>query len=90
MMTSSQPVAGDLTAAPFIEEAEAWLLNGERLPPDYRQRLFAMAPGPRMEAIIWLRRSGLLIDRVWSVDDLMRPASSASEDVGDDRPSSGS
>lgn len=61
-------------AQPFIEEAAGWLLNGERLPVDYRLRLLAMEPEQRAQALVYLRRIGLLTDRPWSIEDLLRPA----------------
>ncbi|MDO5704156.1 MAG: hypothetical protein Q4G49_03665 [Paracoccus sp. (in: a-proteobacteria)] len=61
----------------FIAEAETWLLHARPLPPDTRLRLLRMQPEDRLQAIIFLRRAGLLTGAVWSVEDLLRPAISA-------------
>ncbi|MCQ0971053.1 hypothetical protein MLD63_11530 [Paracoccus sp. TK19116] len=71
-------------AQPFIDAAELRLLGGQPLEPDYRQHLLAMEPDQRLQAIVWLRRSGMLVDRTWSLDDLMRPATRLNQEVGDE------
>lgn len=58
----------------FAQEASGWVLEGQSLPPDYRQKLHAMAPADRLQAIIFLRRSGLLNDDVWPLEDVLRDA----------------
>lgn len=60
----------------FTEEASAWLLEGEELPPDYRLRLLMMPPADRLQAIVFLRRAGLLTEGAWSLSDLLKPAPS--------------
>lgn len=60
--------------AAFTQEAAGWLLEGKRLPPDYRLRLLGMAPAERLQAIIFLRRAGLLTDAAWSLSDILKPA----------------
>lgn len=69
----------DLTGLPpdvaeFAEEASEWLLEGRDLPRDYRIRLLQMPPDERLQAIVFLRRSGLLTTSAWPLDDLLRPA----------------
>lgn len=47
----------------FISDATDRLLNGEMMPSDYKQRILALAdPADRLQAIIFLRRAGLLKD----------------------------
>lgn len=55
----------------FAQEASVWVLEGRELPPDYRPKLKAMNPTDRLQAIIFLRRSGLLREDIWSLDDLL-------------------
>ncbi|RNF32909.1 hypothetical protein A7A09_019770 [Paracoccus methylarcula] len=57
----------------FMEEASAWLLDGKGLAPNYRQLLQQMEPADRLQAIIFLRRSGLLTGDIWSLEDVLRP-----------------
>ena len=79
------PVPADAPQAqPFIDSAEAWLLGGQPLPPDYRHQLMAMEPDQRLRAIVWLRRSGMLVDRAWPIGDLMQPATRPQEEAGDE------
>lgn len=75
-LLGSQAVEGAaLTTDPFVQQAEQWLLNGQRLPVDYRVQLLAMPPEQRAQTLVYLRRIGLLVDRPWSVEDILRPAS---------------
>ncbi|TRW95510.1 hypothetical protein FNJ84_16150 [Paracoccus sp. M683] len=67
-----QAVAPELYS--FQQDAMARLLAGDALAPDYRQQLQGMPPSERVEAIIFLRRAGLLTGKSWRVDDLLRPA----------------
>lgn len=69
---TQQATAPDLIG--FRNRAEMALMAGEALPADYRQQLLRMPPAERIEAIIYLRRIGLLTGRAWRVDDLLRPA----------------
>ncbi|WP_458478594.1 hypothetical protein [Paracoccus sp. T5] len=64
---------------PFAEAASGWLLSGEGLPRDYRVTLMQMDSADRIRAIALLRRIGLLTDRPWPLDDLLRPAGAAPE-----------
>lgn len=57
----------------FTSDASAMLLEGRELPADYRHRLRAMSPGDRLQAIVFLRRSGLLSGDLWSLEDILRP-----------------
>ncbi|MDP5308569.1 hypothetical protein [Paracoccus spongiarum] len=63
----------------FAGEASGWLLAGERLPPDYRVRLLQMEPAARLQAIVYLRRIGLLTDPSWGLDDVLKPVPPAQE-----------
>lgn len=60
-------------AAAFAEEATGWLLEGRNLPPDYRLRLMRMPPEARLQALVFLRRAGLLTADAWTLDDILRP-----------------
>lgn len=75
------PVADDLAllpdAAAYAEAASDWLLDGRQLPPDYRVRLLQMSPEARLQTLIFLRRAGLLKADAWSLQDILRPASTA-------------
>lgn len=55
----------------FIGEAKVWVLHGKRLPSDYRLRLARMTPEDRIQALIFLRRAGLLNGETWGVQDLL-------------------
>lgn len=59
--------------AAFAEQASGWLLEGRSLPGDYRLQLLHMPPDERLQAIIFLRRSGLLTAAPWTLDELLRP-----------------
>lgn len=61
-------------AAALADEATAWLLEGEPLPPDYRTRLMAMPPEARLQALVFLRRAGLLTSDPWPLSDILGPA----------------
>lgn len=63
----------------FTAEASAWLLDGETVPRDYRVRLLRMPPPERLQAIVFLRRAGLLTDDAWSLADILKPASADEE-----------
>mgnify|MGYP007017189117 CR=1 FL=1 len=63
-------------AAALAEDATAWLLEGEPLPPDYRIRLMRMPPEARLQALVFLRRSGLLTSDAWALPDILDPAPS--------------
>lgn len=65
--------------AAYAEEASSWLLEGRDLPRDYRLRLLKMPPAERLQVIIFLRRSGLLVDKAWPLDDLLRPVQPSGE-----------
>lgn len=58
----------------FVAEAETWLLHARPLPPDTRLRLLQMTPSDRIQAIIFLRRAGLMTGASWPIHDLLRPA----------------
>ena len=80
---ATSAAAADLPLLPeaqsFATEASTWLLQGENLPRDYRVRLMRMAPDARLQALVFLRRSGLLTADVWMLDDILRPVSAAEE-----------
>ncbi|WP_299911523.1 hypothetical protein [uncultured Paracoccus sp.] len=66
-----QAVAPDLQG--YRQRAETLLLDGGTLPPDYRGELRDMSPADRIEAIIFLRRAGLMTGRPWTIGDLLAP-----------------
>lgn len=61
-------------AATLADEATGWLLDGEPLPPDYRARLMALPPEARLQALVFLRRAGLLTSDPWPLSDILDPA----------------
>ena len=61
-------------AAALADEATGWLLEGEPLPVDYRARLMAMPPEARLQALVFLRRAGLLTSDPWPLSDILGPA----------------
>lgn len=65
-------------AAAFVRDATVWLLEGEPLPPDYRTRLLAMPPEARLQALVFLRRAGLLTATPWPLSDVLDPATGGS------------
>lgn len=75
-LSGSAPADGALLpdAAALADEATAWLLEGEPLPPDYRTRLMAMSPEARLQALVFLRRAGLLTSDTWPLSDILDPA----------------
>lgn len=84
MLVSALSIATAVAAAElpgaaeiFEEQATSWLLEGRGLPPDYRLTLMAMEPTSRLQAIVFLRRSGLLTGESWSLEDLLRPVTGA-------------
>ncbi|TBN48995.1 hypothetical protein EYF88_12860 [Paracoccus sediminis] len=70
-------------AAALAADATGWLLEGKSLPPDYRVRLMAMPPEARLQALIFLRRSGLLTSDAWALPDILDPAPAAAADPAD-------
>ncbi|MDO5632021.1 MAG: hypothetical protein Q4G22_09295 [Paracoccus sp. (in: a-proteobacteria)] len=89
MLTHALVLAAGLAQSPaaapetplglFIADAETWLLQAKPLPSDTRLRLLRMRPEDRLQAIIFLRRAGLMTGAVWPVEDLLRPAISREE-----------
>lgn len=77
--TMAQTSAPALTD--FQAEINALLLDGLPLPPDYPHRLRAMPPAQRIEALIYLRRTGMLTGRVWPLVDLLAPAIPETRDM---------
>lgn len=63
----------------FRQTASDWLLSGQGLPRDYRVTLMQMDSADRLRAIAYLRRLGLMTERPWSLDDLLRPAATRME-----------
>ncbi|WP_295044332.1 hypothetical protein [uncultured Paracoccus sp.] len=61
-------------AAALADEATGWLLDGDSLPPDYRARLMAMPPEARLQALVFLRRAGLLTTEPWALSDILDPS----------------
>ena len=58
----------------------AHLLDGGRLPSDYRHVLMTMPPAQRFQAIVYLRRAGLLTGAPWALEDLLQPADGGSHE----------
>ncbi|MCF3972681.1 hypothetical protein [Paracoccus salsus] len=71
------PLPADIAA--YAEEATGWLLEGETLPRDYRIRLLRMQPSARLQAIVFLRRIGLLTADPWTLEDILKPAADTQE-----------
>lgn len=67
-------------AAALAGEATGWLLEGGSLPPDYRTRLMAMPPEARLQALVFLRRAGLLTTAPWALSDVLDPAPAGAGD----------
>lgn len=61
-------------AAALAEDATGWLLDGRALPRDYRVRLMRMPPEARLQALVFLRRAGLLTSGAWALSDILDPA----------------
>ena len=66
-------------AAALADEATRWLLEGEPLPADYRLRLLAMPPDARLQALVFLRRAGLLTAEAWPLSDILGPVPATPE-----------
>ncbi|TGN67263.1 hypothetical protein E4L95_05600 [Paracoccus liaowanqingii] len=66
-------------AEQLARDASDWLLSGQGLPRDYRVLLLQMDSADRLLAIAYLRRVGLLTDRPWTVEDVLRPAQPQTE-----------
>ena len=66
-------------AAAFTAAATDWVLSGQPLPPDYLQRLAAMAPDQRLLAVVFLRRSGLLEGPAIPAATILAPAPAPEE-----------
>ena len=68
----------------FTADMSAMILDGRDLAPDYRHLLMEMSPTDRLQAIIFLRRSGLLKGGIWSMEDVLRPpVNQASDGAGE-------
>lgn len=65
--------------ASYAEEASGWVLSGRDLPRDYRVRLLQMEPPQRLQAIIFLRRAGLLSGKAWTLEEILRPVQTTRE-----------
>lgn len=61
----------------FIDRMIELLLDGENLPVDIKRQIMELDPNERFNAIIFLRRSGLLDGPAWPLDELLEamPAS---------------
>lgn len=74
-IASSEPAASATTKlGDFTARASVMLLEGTGLPSNYRDELMTLPPSDRLQAIIFLRRSGLLQGDLWSLEDVLRPA----------------
>lgn len=87
LLATTLQSAGDISpeqalppaVAEIARKADQAILNGDGLPADYRLQLLGLPPDERLMAIIYLRRSGLLRDAPWSLDEILRPAVPAIE-----------
>lgn len=61
----------------FFDRMIELLLDGENLPVDIKRQIMELDPNERFNAIIFLRRSGLLDGPAWPLDELLEamPAS---------------
>lgn len=74
-IASSEPArSATIALDDFTARASVMLLEGTQLPSDYRSELMALPPSERLQAIIFLRRSGLLQGDLWALEDVLRPA----------------
>lgn len=71
---AATPAVAVDTREALIREATGWLLNGDGLPRDIDERLMRLAPADRIEVMVFLRRSGLLVGPGWDADRLLAPA----------------
>lgn len=71
---ASVPAGQEPARDALIRDATEWLLNGEDLPRDIDERLMRLPPSDRVEALVFLRRSGMLIGPAWTADRLLAPA----------------
>lgn len=75
-VTIAAPSASTETSH-FIDRMIELLLDGENLPVDIKHQVMELDPNERFNAIIFLRRSGLLDGPAWPLDELLEamPAS---------------
>ena len=66
--------AGAITRDGLIRDATERMLNGEALPRDLDERLMRLPPAERIEVMVFLRRSGMLVGPGWPADRLLLPA----------------
>lgn len=59
------------TKADLLNEMTRRLLDGKPAPRNIETRLMALEPAERFEAVVFLRRSGLLSGKSLSVDRLL-------------------
>lgn len=71
---AATPAAPAPTREALIRDATAWLLAGEDLPRDIDERLMRLTPTDRIEVLVFLRRSGMMIGPGWNADRLLAPA----------------
>ena len=66
----ASPAAGAPTLPELMAEIDGFVLEGRNMPVDYLLRLRSLPqPAERMEALIYLRRSGLLRGPAVSLDN---------------------
>lgn len=73
-MLSAAPADDTWTRDALIRDATERLLNGEDLPRDMDEKLLRLGPSDRIEVLIFLRRSGMMVGPAWGADRLLAPA----------------
>lgn len=71
---SAVPADGVWTRDALIRDATERLLLGEDLPRDMDEKLLRLGPSDRIEVLIFLRRSGMMVGPSWAADRLLAPA----------------
>ena len=71
----ASPLAADPGAesAELIRQGTALLLDGAPLPADFTAKLGQLPAAERIVVLVFLRRSGLLTEPVWSVERILAP-----------------
>lgn len=64
---------GAMSLDQFKQANSDRLLAGRGIVPDWRDQLVAMPPADRLEALIFLRRSGLLQSPAWPIEAVLAP-----------------
>ena len=73
MMTALLIAGASPQAEAFAADAQARMLEGQGLAPDFRRRLAAMEPVDRFAVVIWLRRAGMLTGAAIPIEEMLAP-----------------